>query len=92
MAKFDSNKAIHHLRTKWANRPCPMCGGGPWTVQDSTFQLMEFSEGGLVLGGPVLPVIPVVCTNCGNTVLVNAIVSGIMAPAPPVPPSAEEKK
>jgi hypothetical protein len=75
MAKFDTEQLLTHLRVKWANRPCPMCGQGPWQVQDSIFQLLEFSEGGLTIGGPVIPVIPVACTNCGNTVLVNAIVS-----------------
>jgi predicted RNA-binding Zn-ribbon protein involved in translation (DUF1610 family) len=90
MSKFDSNKFLTHLRQKWANRPCPMCGGGPWNVQNSTFQLLEFTEGGLTIGGPVVPVVPVVCMNCGNTVLVNAIVSGLVSAA--TPPKKEESK
>jgi predicted nucleic-acid-binding Zn-ribbon protein len=77
MAKFDSNKIIEHLKEKWFAKPCPMCGGGPWNVQDSTFQLTEFNEGNLILGGPVIPIIPVTCGNCGYTALVNAIVAGI---------------
>lgn len=83
MAKFDTEKLLAHLRVKWANRPCPMCGAGPWQVQDSIFQLLEYSEGGLTIGGPVIPVIPVACANCGNTVLVNAIVSKALAPQTP---------
>lgn len=79
MAKFDASKAIEHLRTKWHGRPCPMCGAGNWNVQDSTYQLLEFNQGGLVIGGPVIPVIPIVCSNCGNTLLVNAITAGILA-------------
>jgi len=83
MSKFDSQKFLTHLRLRWANRACPMCGGGPWTVQDSTFQLLEFSEGGLTIGGPVIPVVPVTCGNCGNTVLVNALISGVVLALPP---------
>ena len=79
MAKFDAEKAVAHLHTKWKGRTCPMCQAGNWNVQDSTYQLLEFSEGGLVLGGPVIPVIPIVCSNCGNTVLVNAITAGIVS-------------
>lgn len=90
MAKFDSQKLINHLRQKWSSRPCPMCGGGPWSVQDSTYQLMEFQEGSLAIGGPIVPVIPVICGNCGHTVLVNAIVSGVVPPSPP-PPQEEPK-
>ena len=84
MAKFDSRQAIAYLQTKWQNRPCPLCGVGNWNVQDSTYQLTEFNQGTMVLGGPLIPVIPVVCGNCGNRVLVNAIIAGILkTEAPP---------
>ena len=82
MAKFDGNKAIAHFSAKWAGRSCPMCGIGGWNVQDSTYQLLEFNQGSLVVGGPVIPVIPVVCNNCGNTLLVNAIIAGVIEPQP----------
>ena len=89
MAKYDHAKAIEYLTRKWQGRPCPMCGSGPWNVQDSTYQLLEFQQGGLILGGPVLPIIPVMCGNCGNTVMVNAIVAGVVeaAAAPTAPPA-----
>jgi hypothetical protein len=63
-----------------------MCGSGPWSVQDKVFQLTEFHEGSVIIGGPVVPVIPVTCGNCGHTVLVNAIVAGLMSPQAPTPP------
>jgi hypothetical protein len=78
MAKFDGSKVIEHLRAKWAGRPCPMCGVNSWSVQDSTYQLLEFNQGTLVVGGPVIPIVPVVCNNCGNTILVNAIIAGLL--------------
>lgn len=84
MAKLDNEKILAYLRTKWAGRPCQMCGVGSWNVQDSLFQLTEFNEGSVVLGGPVVPILPVVCGNCGNTVLVNALVSGALKPPPQV--------
>lgn len=79
MAKFDGSKAIEYLREKWLGRPCPMCGVGNWSVQDSTYQLLQFNQNALVGGGPVIPVIPVVCNNCGNTILVNALTAGFLA-------------
>jgi hypothetical protein len=78
MAKFDGKKMVEHLRTKWGGRSCPMCSAGNWNVQDSTYQLIEFNQAGFVIGGPVIPVIPIVCSNCGNTILVNAITAGIV--------------
>jgi len=80
MANYDAKKIITHLETKWAGRRCPMCSIGTWNVADSVFQLMEFNEGNMVIGGPIIPVIPVTCTNCGNVVFVNAIVAGAVKP------------
>ena len=78
MSKFDGNKILEHLKTHWGKRACPMCGKGPWNALDSTYQLTEYNEGSLVLGGPLVPVIPVTCGSCGNTVLVNAIVAKVV--------------
>lgn len=60
-----------------------MCGGEPWSVQDKVFQLTEFHQGSMVIGGPVIPVIPVSCGNCGHTVLVNALISGAISHGEP---------
>ena len=77
MGLIKTQQIIQHLSAKWGNnKPCPMCGGGPWTVQDRTFQLMEFNEVGMVVGGAVFPVVPIMCGNCGNTILINAMLSG----------------
>jgi len=87
MAGFDSQTLIRHLNEKWgAGRKCPQCGVGNWQVQDSLFELRQFGGGGLVVGGPLIPVVPVTCANCGNTVLVNAILAGV------VPKPEEVKK
>lgn len=40
------------------------------------FELREFNDGNFVLGGPnssIVPLIPVTCDKCGNTVLINAL-------------------
>jgi hypothetical protein len=78
MANLDVNKVIEHLRVRWSGRPCQMCGVGNWNVQNSIYQLLQFNQGAVVIGGPVIPVIPVTCNNCGNTVLVNAITAGLL--------------
>jgi predicted nucleic-acid-binding Zn-ribbon protein len=84
MGNFDTNKFIAFISQKWSGRRCPMCGSGPWSVQDKVFQLTEFHDGNMVIGGPLVPVVPVTCSNCGYTVVVNAILSGaVSAPAKP---------
>ena len=85
MSSFDTNKVIAFIAQKWSGRSCPMCGSGPWSVQDKVFQLSEFHDGNMVIGGPLIPVVPVTCNNCGYTVVVNAILAGaIPASAPPL--------
>jgi len=78
--KIDGRALIDHLAKQWQGKTCPMCGKGPWHVQNSAFELREFSGGDLLVGGPVIPVVPIVCASCGNTVLVNAIIAGLVKP------------
>lgn len=81
MSSVDSNKVIQHLRLKWHGRGCPMCNSGPWNVQETMYELREFHGGAFVVGGvPIIPVVPVICQNCGHTVLVNAIQAGAVSP------------
>lgn len=77
MSEVKSEKFIAHLRSKWKSQRCPLCGEGNWNVSDRVFELREYHGGNVVIGaGPIVPVVPVTCDNCGNTTLVNAIVSG----------------
>lgn len=82
MDKKDSEKLINFLNDKWQDRPCPMCNEKKWGVQDKVFELLEFHEGSLVLGGgtTIIPIIPITCENCGNTILINAIKTGFVKP------------
>ncbi len=75
--KMNTEKFISHLNQKWGNKPCPMCGSSNWNVSDTVYELREFHGGNLVLGnGPIIPIVPVTCTNCGNSIFVNALMSG----------------
>jgi hypothetical protein len=85
MSNFDTDKFIAFIGEKWGGKSCPMCGNGPWSVQDKVFQLTEFHDGTMVIGGPLIPLVPITCNNCGYTVVVNAILSGaITAPVQPL--------
>lgn len=74
--KINTEALLEHLKVKWQGRPCQQCSIGNWSVQDTAYELRQFSNGSLVAGGTVMPVIPVICSNCGNTILVNAIIAG----------------
>lgn len=61
---------------------CPLCGSNHWTVSDKIFQLHEFQNGDLIIGGDskILPVLPLTCENCGNTYFINAIRAQLIDP------------
>ena len=83
MSKYNTASLITHLRAKWSNRPCPMCVVGNWEIEESIYQLMQFNDGNLVIGGPIIPLIPVTCKNCGNTILINALIAKVLEPPKP---------
>lgn len=81
MKKADGKEIIDFLSDKWHAAVCPMCGGREWNATDKIFELREFNEGNAVIGGAksaVFPIIPVTCKNCGNTVFINALTTGLL--------------
>jgi hypothetical protein len=55
-----------------------MCKIGNWSVSDTVFELREYSDGNMIIGNvPIFPIIPITCDNCGNSLMINAIVAGI---------------
>jgi ribosomal protein S27AE len=80
MEETQRTRLVQHLEQKWTNKNCTMCGESAWNVPEEIYELREFHGGGLVVGPvPIVPVLPVTCSNCGNTVLINAIVAGVVA-------------
>ena len=81
MKKPTGQEVIDFLNSKWRQPACPYCGGVEWHASDKVFELREFNDGNLVLGGPnssITPVIPITCVNCGNTVFINALTTGLL--------------
>jgi hypothetical protein len=76
MSNYDTQVLINHLKEKWQGRGCSQCGSRGWEIQGSVYELRQYSQGTLVIGGAIIPVVPVTCANCGNTVLVNALSAG----------------
>lgn len=69
---------------------CPVCAERRWTLLDDILEVRPFNGGGLVVGGATYPHVGLMCTNCGNTQFINAVVSGIISErefADEIPPS-----
>lgn len=75
-------KAIAALEAKGAKLPCSRCGHSKFAlVGESVFMMQEKPEE-FVVGGPVIPVVLVVCENCGNISTHAAKVLDIMPTLP----------
>lgn len=81
MKKPSGDEIIKFLDVRWRGATCPLCGGRGWNVADKIFELREYNDGELIIGGAgtsIVPVIPVTCDTCGNTVFINALSTGLM--------------
>lgn len=77
-------KFLEHINSKTnLVGKCPICGTRQWSILAHFLNGIVFHPGGsFVIGGPSYPHVGMICGNCGNTQLVNAVVAGILPGAP----------
>jgi hypothetical protein len=68
------------VNSKAPNLRCPVCGTSNWNVPELVAAPI-FQNGGIYFGS-VVPLIPLVCTNCSHTLLFAAAMMGLLPPAP----------
>lgn len=63
---------------------CPICGQRHWNINDVVIESREFQNGDFILGGEsaIIPFVSLNCTNCGNTILFNALHLGVVNRTP----------
>ena len=64
----EKQKIISELFTRInsGNIKCPMCGNEHFIIADGYFNsILQDNLNGIVIGGPSMPSIPIVCNQCG---------------------------
>ena len=56
---------------------CPSCGHNNWQTGDIVTGMPTMKGGGIVVGGPSIPMVQVICTNCGYVRLYAAVPLGL---------------
>jgi hypothetical protein len=71
--------AVAWLKEKWGDEPgCPYCGNNEWSVGVPTQLTTRPRMAPAPTFGSLPAVFPVMCTNCGQTTFVSAILAGIV--------------
>ena len=76
----EQNAAILAKLQEKVKRPrCALCGSETWSVNDGGIVMLPLQDSfeGRVLRGPASPSVLIVCTNCGNTHLLNVFILGV---------------
>ena len=59
---------------------CPLCSHRSWTLLNHFLDVhIHHGDGNFRIGGDTYPHVGLMCTNCGNTQLVNAIFAGLIS-------------
>ncbi len=69
LSSVDKDEIIRKLREKGVDSACPMCGRTNFALADGYFNHTLHGEvaSGITVGGPSIPTIAIICTNCGFT-------------------------
>ena len=66
ISQEEQEKVINQLSQRIPNLKCPMCGNDHFIVADGYFNhFMQDKLSGVSIGGPSIPVIPIICNKCG---------------------------
>jgi hypothetical protein len=67
ISKEQKGKIINALTERGAVLPCPRCGNKNFTLLDGYINSLVQPEvtSGIILGGPTVPTVGVVCSRCG---------------------------
>lgn len=66
ISKEQGKRILEALAERKAQLPCPRCGSQGFTLVGGYFnQTIQTELGGMVIGGPSIPSVVVVCNQCG---------------------------
>jgi hypothetical protein len=89
LSQEEKNRIAERLNQRFAEHgvKCPMCGNNSFSLADGYFSnVIQDNLNGLVIGGPSIPAIPIICNKCGFISMHALGTLGLL------PPRKEEKK
>jgi len=75
---INAEKAGKYLEEKWGAATCPMCKCDKLVLSLPVYEINEYGVPAEAHRTAVMPLIAVMCDNCGLVLHVNAIAAGIV--------------
>ncbi len=72
------DKVTNWINTKWTNKNCVLCTSNAWALNGFVVLSLGDQPHNVVLGGQHLPSVALICKTCGNTIIVNLVIAGIV--------------
>ena len=89
----EQDRIVAALKQKGATRPCPRCNANAFALLGGYFNhAIEPRLGGMSIGGPSIPTVVVVCSNCGWVAEHAVGALGLLPEPPQEEPGAESKE
>lgn len=75
--KSMNERIIDYINSKWKNLNCPLCSGSQWATTEIIYELRQYHGRDIKpTETAMIPIIPIMCENCGYTLMVNSIAVG----------------
>jgi predicted nucleic-acid-binding Zn-ribbon protein len=70
------------LKNKWKHGSCPVCQTDGWETATDIAEMAtsEIYATDPRASGATYPMFPIFCSNCGYTLLFNALIAGLVGP------------
>jgi len=73
-----TSEQINFLKEKisfYLKKNCQFCDHNNWVLSDTLFEIREFTGGNIIIDNntSVMPLIVIICGNCGNMIFINAV-------------------
>lgn len=81
LSQEQGEKIINLIGEKWIRQGCcPMCNHSGLSIENRIYELREFNNGNVVIGGnqATIPVAVIICPECGNTMFINVLAAGVI--------------
>lgn len=66
LSEETKKQIVQRLQEKGMRAACPMCSSNNWVLADGYFnRAVQTDLRGMVLGGPSIPSVAIICGNCG---------------------------